>query len=138
MAVAVTTPLPANDGDLLKTLSAGGRTLHVVCFIQFTGSPVTPDDPQQWNPELFVTLGRTLGRMQRVTATFQPRAGVRRYPWYEETEFRHLGDYRGVVPDRCLTASRAISLGCVPCRGNLGNMVSFATTSMPTIFSMPR
>jgi Ser/Thr protein kinase RdoA (MazF antagonist) len=98
----VTTPLPAKDGDLLKTFSAGSRTLHVVCFARFTGSPVTPGDPQQWNPELFVTLGRTLGRIHRVTATFQPRAGVQRYPWYEETEFRHLANYRGVVPDRVL------------------------------------
>jgi amicoumacin kinase len=98
----VTNLLPSNDGHLLKTLSAGGRTLHVVYFARFTGSPVTPGDPQLWNPELFVTLGRTLGRIHRVTATFQPSAGVRRYPWYEETEFRHLGDYRGVVPDRVL------------------------------------
>jgi Ser/Thr protein kinase RdoA (MazF antagonist) len=98
----VTAPLPASDGDLLKTLSAGGRTLHVVCFGRLTGSPVTAGDPRQWNPELFVTLGRTLGHIHRVTAAFQPRAGVQRYPWYEETEFRHLAGYRGMVPDRVL------------------------------------
>jgi amicoumacin kinase len=98
----VTTPLPTNDGQLLRTLSAGGRTLHAVCFERLTGRPVTPGDPQQWTPELFATLGKTLGRIHRVTATFQPSAGVRRYPWYEETEFRHLADYRGVVPDRVL------------------------------------
>jgi amicoumacin kinase len=98
----VTKPLPNSGGDLLKTLSAGGRTLHVVCFERFTGSPVTPGDPQRWHPERFSLLGRTLGHIHRVTATFQPRAGVRRYHWYEETEFRHLGDYRRVVPDRVL------------------------------------
>jgi amicoumacin kinase len=98
----VTTPLPAGDGDLLKTLRAGGRTLHAVCFERLTGRPVTPGDPQQWTPELFETLGSTLGRIHRVTATFRPSAGAQRYPWYEETEFRHLADYRGVVPDRVL------------------------------------
>jgi amicoumacin kinase len=100
----VTEPLPANDGKLLKTLSAGGRNLHVVCFARLTGRPVTPGDPLQWTPQLFATLGRTLGRIHRVTATFRPSAGVRRYPWYEETEFRHLADYRGVAPDRVLDA----------------------------------
>ena len=119
----VTNPLPANDGNLLKTLSSDGRTLHVVCFERFTGSPVTPGDPQQWTPGLFVTLGKTLGRIHRVTATFQPRAGVRRYAWYEETEFRHLADYRGVVPDRVLGLSRAISQGCVTFRRERGSMV---------------
>src|SRR5262249_46992533 len=98
----VTEPLPANDGKLLKTFSAGRRTLHVVCFARLTGRPVTPGDPQQWKAELFVTLGKSLGRIHRVTATFQPRAGVQRYSWYAETEFRHLADYQGVVPDRVL------------------------------------
>jgi amicoumacin kinase len=43
---AVTKPLPANDGDLLKTLSSGDRLLHVVCFERFTGNPVSPSNPQ--------------------------------------------------------------------------------------------
>jgi Ser/Thr protein kinase RdoA (MazF antagonist) len=103
----VTRPLPANDGSLLKTLSAGDRLLHVVCFERFTGSPVTPRDPRQWNPELFASLGKTLGRIHRVTATFQPQAGVQRYPWYEETEFRRLAEYRGIVPNTVLERIRA-------------------------------
>lgn len=49
------------------------------------------------NPDLFVLLGKTLGRIHRVTATFEPRAGARRYSWYEETEFRRLAAYRGII-----------------------------------------
>jgi Ser/Thr protein kinase RdoA (MazF antagonist) len=103
----VTNPLPARDGELLKTLTSGQRTVHVVCFERFTGSPVTPGDPSQWTPTLFALLGKTLGHIHRVTTTFQPRAGSQRYAWYEETEFRHLATYRGIVPDRVLDRIQA-------------------------------
>jgi Ser/Thr protein kinase RdoA (MazF antagonist) len=95
----VTNPLPANDGELLKTPSVGGRTLHAVCFERLSGCPVPPGDPQQWTPELSGTMGKTLGRIHHVTAAFRPSPGVRRYPWYEETEFRHLAEYRGPLPN---------------------------------------
>jgi Ser/Thr protein kinase RdoA (MazF antagonist) len=78
-----------------------------VCFERFTGSPVTPGDPKQWTPTLFALLGKALGHIHRVTAAFQPRAGNQRYAWYEETEFRRLAMYRGIVPDGVLDHIRA-------------------------------
>jgi Ser/Thr protein kinase RdoA (MazF antagonist) len=101
---AVPTPLPGRDGRLLITRRGMGRTLHVVCFDRLDGSVVRAGDDAQWTPTLFRDLGRALGRIHRLNASYRPGPGTRRYVWYQETEYRHLSDYRRRLPSRVLDA----------------------------------
>jgi Ser/Thr protein kinase RdoA (MazF antagonist) len=101
---AVPKPIAAKDGALVRSLRVGEPLIHVVCFTWLDGAPVNANDPKQWTPELFADLGRELGRIHALSERFEPEPGARRYVWYQETEFRHLADFRRKVPGEVLEA----------------------------------
>ncbi|MFK7777923.1 MAG: phosphotransferase [Gimesia sp.] len=81
----VTTPIPSRGGELLETIELDEGTMHVSCFKRFGGRQLTPATDAEWNDELFLKLGRELGRIHRISDQFTLPADCDRRSWYEST-----------------------------------------------------
>ncbi|QDT99276.1 phosphotransferase enzyme family protein [Gimesia aquarii] len=79
----VTTPIPSRGGDLLETIELDVGTMHVSCFERFGGRQLDPATDAEWNDELFLKLGREIGRIHRASDKLQLPADHDRRPWYE-------------------------------------------------------
>ncbi|QDU08751.1 phosphotransferase enzyme family protein [Gimesia aquarii] len=79
----VTTPVPSRGGDLLETIELDADTMHVSCFERFGGRQLDPATDADWNDELFLKLGREIGRIHRASDKLQLPADHDRRPWYE-------------------------------------------------------
>lgn len=91
----VTTPIPSRGGDLLETIELDEGTMHVSCFERFGGRQLDPVTDEEWNDELFLKLGREIGRIHRVSDELQLPADRDRRPWYESK----LGQIPDPLPD---------------------------------------
>ncbi len=78
----VTTPIPSRRGELLETIDLEDGTLHVCCFKRFMGRQINPATDAAWNDELFLKLGREIGRIHRASDTVEFPTGEDRKPWY--------------------------------------------------------
>jgi Ser/Thr protein kinase RdoA (MazF antagonist) len=79
----VTTPIRSRGGELLETIDLDDNTLHVCCFKRFGGRELHPATDAEWNDELFLKLGREIGRIHRASDQLQLPADRDRMPWYE-------------------------------------------------------
>lgn len=77
----VTTPIPSRRGELLETIELDAGSLHVCCFERFGGRQLDPAADAAWNDELFVKLGREIGRIHRASDGVEFPAGEDRLPW---------------------------------------------------------
>lgn len=87
----VTTPIPSRRGELLETIDVDGSTLHVCCFERFRGRELDPATDAEWNDDLFVKLGREMGRIHRVSDELQLPVDQDRRPWYA-SKFMQIPD----------------------------------------------
>jgi amicoumacin kinase len=79
----VTTPIRSRRGELLETVDLDETTMHVCCFKRFSGREIHPATDVEWNDELFLTLGRQIGRIHRASDELQLPADQDRLPWYK-------------------------------------------------------
>lgn len=91
----VTTPIPSRGGELLETIELDLGTMHVSCFERFGGRQIDPATDAEWNDELFLKLGREIGRIHRASDKLQLPADHDRRPWYEIK----LGQIPDPLPD---------------------------------------
>ena len=79
----VTMPIPSRRGELLETVGLDAGSMHVCCFKRFAGREIDPATNAQWNDELFLKLGREIGRIHRASDELQLPPDQDRRPWYE-------------------------------------------------------
>lgn len=79
----VTTPIPSRSGELLETIELDVGVMHVCCFKRFGGTELKPAVAAHWDDELFIKLGRELGRIHRASDELQLPADCDRRHWYE-------------------------------------------------------
>lgn len=79
----VTTPITSRGGELLETIELDEGTMHVSCFKRFGGRQLNPATDTEWNDELFLKLGREIGRIHCASDKLQLPADHDRRPWYE-------------------------------------------------------
>jgi amicoumacin kinase len=79
----VTTPIASRRGELLETIELEEGAMHVSCFKRFGGRELNPATDAQWNDELFLKLGREIGRIHRASDELHLPADRDRLPWYE-------------------------------------------------------
>ncbi|QDV21645.1 serine/threonine protein kinase [Gimesia panareensis] len=91
----VTTPILSRGGELLESIEVDEGTMHVCCFQRFGGRQLNPATDAQWNDELFVRLGREIGRIHRASDDLQLPADHDRLSWHEI----RLGQFPDPLPD---------------------------------------
>lgn len=91
----VTTPIPAQSGALLETITASETLLHVSCFERFGGRELNPNTDTEWNEDLLVKLGREIGRVHRVSDELKLPAEHDRLHWHQI----NLGQFPEPLPD---------------------------------------
>ena len=79
----VTTPILSRNGELLETIDTDKGKFHVCCFQRFGGRQLNPKTDPEWNDELFVKLGRQLGRIHRATDDLSLPPDKDRKAWFE-------------------------------------------------------
>lgn len=79
----VTTPLPSRGGELLETIELDSGLMHVCCFERFAGRQLDPAVDSEWNDDLFLKLGREIGRIHRASDELTLPADRDRRPWFE-------------------------------------------------------
>jgi len=90
----VTTPIPSRGGELLETIELDVGTMHVCCFKRFGGQQLDPATDAQWNDELFLKLGREIGRIHCASDELQLPVDRDRLSWYESK----LGQFPDPLP----------------------------------------
>lgn len=91
----VTTPIPSRGGELLESIEVDAGTMHVCCFERFGGRQLDPATDAQWNEELFLKLGREIGRIHRASDELQLPTDHDRLSWHEI----RLGQFPDPLPD---------------------------------------
>lgn len=99
--VPVARALDSVNGNLVEVVEAAQGDFLAVSFEKAPGGPVKRQD---WQPALFVSLGRLIGRMHRLTRDFRPgEPGIKRPEWYQESEgfvSRRLPVEQGAIVER--------------------------------------
>ncbi len=91
--VKVARALPSAHGNLIEQVADGEERFFGVAFEMAPGSQV---EPPEWNKELFVTLGQTIGKMHRLTKAYESSSGISpRFHWHED---RYMRDGISFVP----------------------------------------
>lgn len=82
--MSVTRPMVSQGGALVEKVNAGSSDFSCVLFETAKGRAPKAED---WNSQLFVDMGRFLGRMHALTQNYAPtRADSSRPTWSEEME----------------------------------------------------
>jgi amicoumacin kinase len=87
----VSTPIRSQRGELLETVDLNAGPYHVCCFKRFGGRELHPRTDPDWTDELFLKLGREIGRIHRVSDELRLPPGQDRKPWYE-CDFSQIPD----------------------------------------------
>ncbi|HET7628510.1 MAG TPA: phosphotransferase, partial [Bacillales bacterium] len=93
---------------LVESLRTTAGEFHAVCFAKAAGGPAKPED---WNDQLFHTLGKIMGKMHKLTRTYEPKASAVRHDWeavlrqdlqtseaWLSDKFKALLDYFSALP----------------------------------------
>jgi Ser/Thr protein kinase RdoA (MazF antagonist) len=91
----VSEPILSLEGNLTEVIHAAGLPFIAVSFVKGRGKRV-PDNQYRYRPnapieEYFQNWGSTLGRMHRLTKSYQPPSpAIQRPQWHELEAFFHL------------------------------------------------
>ncbi|QDT99277.1 phosphotransferase enzyme family protein [Gimesia aquarii] len=103
----VTTPIPSRGGELLETIELDEGTMHVSCFERFGGRQLDPATDAEWNDELFLKLGREIGRIHCASDKLQLPADRDRRPWYKSKSMQFPDPLPAVYNPQVVDAMRA-------------------------------
>jgi len=72
-----------ND-KLMETFHDGGKSYVICAFYELPGVFWDKDNPSLWNETVFFNWGKTMGKMHRATKSYEPPAGKKRRPRFED------------------------------------------------------
>jgi Ser/Thr protein kinase RdoA (MazF antagonist) len=92
--VPASRPLPSKNDRLTECHPVQGSCFIAAAFEYAPGHFIDTANKKEWNPSMFQTLGRTMGRMHSVTKKYDPRhLSHRRFHWYEEDTLTDAVDF---------------------------------------------
>jgi Ser/Thr protein kinase RdoA (MazF antagonist) len=92
--VSVSRAITSKNGELVEIIADGDSSYAAVSFVKAEGREIVFDDPNEWNNDLFVRYGRTIGRMHALTKRYAPRGrSLRRIKWYEQDWVANIDRY---------------------------------------------
>jgi len=82
--LSVARAVPSRAGNWVEVVEVEGKSVPVVVFEK---APGQPPEEKDWNEQLFLAMGRFLGRMHCLTREYTPdNAAYRRYTWREDMD----------------------------------------------------
>ena len=92
--VPASQPLLSKNGRLTERYPVEDSYFIATVFEYAPGHFIDSSNPQEWNPQFFQTLGRTMGRMHCATKHYSATyLRQKRSHWYEEDLLRNANDY---------------------------------------------
>jgi Ser/Thr protein kinase RdoA (MazF antagonist) len=92
--VPVARPYPSTNQRFTETFQVQDSYFTAVAFEFALGQLIESADPGQWNPDLFKSLGRIMGRMHKATKEYNPQhLNQKRLHWYEDDLIRNAATY---------------------------------------------
>jgi Ser/Thr protein kinase RdoA (MazF antagonist) len=86
--------ITSRNGELVEIIEDEDSPYAAVSFEKVEGREIVFDDPDEWNTDLFVRYGRTIGRMHALTKRYAPRGrSLRRIKWYEQDWVANIDRY---------------------------------------------
>jgi Ser/Thr protein kinase RdoA (MazF antagonist) len=84
----------SKDGEMVEIIEDDDSSYAAVSFEKAEGREIVFDDEDEWNTDLFVRYGRTIGRMHALTKRYAPRSrSLRRIKWYEQDWIANIDRY---------------------------------------------
>jgi len=90
--VNVPNVFPSVNNEYVESISAGDTFFHLTLFEKAKGSHVRITNEAD-HRELFIQLGKTIGKMHRVTRKYIPSHGVQPRPQWEDDELMDIEKY---------------------------------------------
>ena len=97
--VPVSIPIQSKNGEYLESISKSGETIAVVVFEKAPGKMVDIHNPEEWNEELWKTMGSVLGRIHAVSVKYNEKLLKFRRRSYYEDEFANAEEFLDPVED---------------------------------------
>ena len=92
--VPASQPLLSQNGRLTECYPVDGSYFVATVFEYAPGHFIDSTNPQEWNPQFFQTLGRTMGKMHSATKHYSAtHLRQKRSHWYEDAFLQHAKDY---------------------------------------------
>jgi len=92
--VPASQPLLSQNGRLTECYPVDGSYFVATVFEYAPGHFIDSTNPQEWNPQFFQTLGRTMGKMHSATKHYSAtHLRQKRSHWYEDALLQHANDY---------------------------------------------
>jgi Ser/Thr protein kinase RdoA (MazF antagonist) len=83
----VSSPLPSSNGRLLERLEFEGTAYIVTAFEKADGILAENITPSAWTPELYRSIGKSVGWFHRISSTYRPSSASSTRPqWYDSYE----------------------------------------------------
>ncbi len=101
--VPVARPCLSKNKRLTELLAVGDTYFTAVVFEFAPGQLIENADPAEWNPDLFRSMGRIIGRMHRISKVYHPdHLSQKRPHWYEDDLIENARQY--LPPDQMKAA----------------------------------
>ncbi|MHA1210980.1 MAG: phosphotransferase, partial [Candidatus Heimdallarchaeota archaeon] len=71
--VKVSLPLHSKNGKYLERVEFGDKVISVVVSESAPGKQVAPNNPDEWNEQLWEEMGKTLGRMHSAAVVYNSK-----------------------------------------------------------------
>lgn len=109
--VCVPRAVPSKDGNLVEIIEADDSSYAAVSFEKVEGRRINFEDSDEWNGELFVRYGETIGKMHALTKRYEPAdESLTRMQWYEQDWFdSHLIPRESPVRRKCEELMQTLS-----------------------------
>jgi len=86
--------ITSKNGELVEIIEDEDSSYAAVSFEKAEGREIVFDDPDEWNTDLFVRYGRTIGRMHALTKRYAPKGrSLLRIKWYEQDWVANIDRY---------------------------------------------
>ena len=86
--------IASENGKPVEIIEDEDSSYAVVSFEKAEGRQIVFDDPDEWNTDLFIRYGRTIGRMHSLTRRYVPTGkSLRRMRWYKQDWVANIDRY---------------------------------------------
>lgn len=86
--------IASENGNPVEIIEDEDSSYAAVSFEKAEGRQIVFDDPDEWNTDLFVRYGSTIGKMHALTRRYVPKGkSLRRMKWYEQDWVANIDRY---------------------------------------------